>query len=180
MPISATIYIEQDDFAEVPPKDWKRLTLGGEVRLRHSYVIRCDEVVKDENGKITELKCTIDHDTLGKNPEGRKVKGVIHWVSAQHATPITVRLYDRLFTVERPDAVRGDDGAYLPFTDFLNPNSVQEITAFTESVAADLPPESRWQFERLGYFVTDRFDHKQGEAAVFNRTVTLKDTWQAK
>ena len=180
IPISPTIYIEADDFAEEPPKGWKRLTLGGEVRLRHSYVMRCDEVVKDENGKIVELKCTIDHDTLGKNPEGRKVKGVIHWVSAEHATPITVRLYDRLFTVERPDAVRGDDGKYLPFTDFLNPNSVQEITAFAESVAADLPPESRWQFERLGYFVTDRFDHKQGEAAVFNRTVTLKDTWQAK
>ena len=179
VPISATIYIEQDDFAEVPPKGWKRLTLGGEVRLRHSYVIRCDEVVKDAHGEIVELKCSIDHDTLGKNPEGRKVKGVIHWVSAEHAAQIKVRLYDRLFTVERPDAVRGDDGEYLPFTDFLNPNSVQEITAYAESIAADLPPESRWQFERLGYFVTDRFDHQQGKP-VFNRTVTLKDTWQAK
>ena len=180
VPIGATIYIEQDDFAEVPPKGWKRLTLGGEVRLRHSYVMRCDEVVKDENGKIVELKCTIDHDTLGKNPEGRKVKGVIHWVSAEHATPITVRLYDRLFTVERPDAVRGDDGEYLPFTDFLNPDSVREITAYAESAVNDLPPESHWQFERIGYFVTDRYDHKTGQQPVFNRTVGLKDTWQAK
>ena len=180
IPISPTIYIEADDFAEEPPKGWKRLTLGGEVRLRHSYVMRCDEVVKDENGKIVELKCTIDHDTLGKNPEGRKVKGVIHWVSAEHATPITVRLYDRLFTVERPDAVRGDDGEYLPFTDFLNPDSVREITAYAESAVNDLPPESHWQFERIGYFVTDRYDHKPGQQPVFNRTVGLKDTWQAK
>ncbi len=178
VPISSTIYIEHDDFAEEPPKGWKRLTLGGEVRLRHGYVIRCDEVVKDENGQVIELKCSIDHDTLGKNPEGRKVKGVIHWVSAEHATSIKVRLYDRLFTVERPDAVRGDDGEYLPFTDFLNPNSAQEITAFAESVVNDLPPESRWQFERVGYFVTDRYDHKQGEMPVFNRTVGLKDSWQ--
>ena len=180
IPISPTIYIEADDFAEEPPKGWKRLTLGGEVRLRHSYVMHCDEVVKDENGKTVELKCTIDHDTLGKNPEGRKVKGVIHWVSAEHATPITVRLYDRLFTVERPDAVRGDDGEYLPFTDFLNPDSVREITAYAESAVNDLPPESHWQFERIGYFVTDRYDHKTGQQPVFNRTVGLKDTWQAK
>ena len=179
VPVSKTIYIERDDFAEVPPKGFKRLTPGGEVRLRHGYVIRCDEVVKDAAGNVVELKCSIDHDTLGKNPEGRKVKGVIHWVSAEHAVPATVRLYDRLFTVERPDAVRGKDGAYLPFTDFLNPESVKEITAYVEASANDLPSESRWQFERLGYFVTDRRDHVQGKP-VFNRTVTLKDTWQAK
>ncbi|MDK4564882.1 glutamine--tRNA ligase/YqeY domain fusion protein [Kingella kingae] len=178
VPISSTIYIEQDDFAEEPPKGWKRLTLGGEVRLRHGYVMKCDEVVKDENGQVVELKCSIDHDTLGKNPEGRKVKGVIHWVSAEHTVPVKVRLYDRLFTVERPDAVRGDDGEYVPFTDFLNPNSMQEITAYAESVVNDLPPESRWQFERIGYFVTDRFEHKQGQTPVFNKTVGLKDTWQ--
>lgn len=178
IPISSTIYIEQDDFAEEPPKGWKRLTLGGEVRLRHGYVIKCDEVIKDKNGQIIELKCSIDHDTLGKNPEGRKVKGVIHWVSAEHATQINVRLYDRLFTVERPDAVRGDDGKYLPFTNFLNPHSAQEITAFAESVVNDLPPESRWQFERVGYFVTDRYDHKPNQTPVFNRTVGLKDSWQ--
>ncbi|RPD87425.1 glutamine--tRNA ligase/YqeY domain fusion protein [Neisseria weixii] len=178
VPVSQTIYIEHDDFAEEPPKGWKRLTLGGEVRLRHGYVIKCDDLVKDENGQVIELKCSIDHDTLGKNPEGRKVKGVIHWVSAEHAAEIKVRLYDRLFTVERPDAVRGDDGEYLPFTDFLNPNSAQEITAFAENVVNDLPPESRWQFERIGYFVTDRFEHKTGETPVFNRTVGLKDSWQ--
>ena len=179
VPISQTIYIEADDFAENPPKGFKRLIPGGEVRLRHGYVIKCDEVVKDEAGNVVELKCSIDHDTLGKNPEGRKVKGVIHWVSAEHAAEIKVRLYDRLFTVERPDAVRGEDGEYLPFTDFLNPESVKEITAYAESVAKDLPAESRWQFERIGYFVTDRKDHSK-DTPVFNRTVTLKDSWQPK
>ena len=179
IPVSQTIYIEADDFAENPPKGFKRLTLGGEVRLRHGYVIKCDEVVKDAAGNVVELKCSIDHDTLGKNPEGRKVKGVIHWVSAEHAAEIKVRLYDRLFTVERPDAVRGEDGNYLPFTDFLNPESVKEITAYAEPVAKDLPAESRWQFERIGYFVTDRKDHSK-DTPVFNRTVTLKDSWQPK
>ena len=179
IPVSQTIYIEADDFAENPPKGFKRLTIGGEVRLRHGYVIKCDEVVKDEAGNVVELKCSIDHDTLGKNPEGRKVKGVIHWVSAEHAAEIKVRLYDRLFTVERPDAVRGEDGEYLPFTDFLNPESVKEITAYAEPAAKNLPAESRWQFERLGYFVTDRKDHRP-EQPVFNRTVTLKDSWQPK
>ena len=179
VPISQTIYIEADDFAENPPKGFKRLIPGGEVRLRHGYVIKCDEVVKDEAGNVVELKCSIDHDTLGKNPEGRKVKGVIHWVSAEHAAEIKVRLYDRLFTVERPDAVRGEDGNYLPFTDFLNPESIKEITAYAEPVAKDLPAESRWQFERIGYFVTDRKDHSK-DTPVFNRTVTLKDSWQPK
>ena len=179
IPVSQTIYIEADDFAENPPKGFKRLTLGGEVRLRHGYVIKCDEVVKDAAGNVVELKCSIDHDTLGKNPEGRKVKGVIHWVSAEHAAEIKVRLYDRLFTVERPDAVRGEDGEYLPFTDFLNPESVKEITAYAEPAAKNLPAESCWQFERLGYFVTDRKDHRP-EQPVFNRTVTLKDSWQPK
>ena len=179
IPVSQTIYIEADDFAENPPKGFKRLIPGGEVRLRHGYVIKCDEVVKDEAGNVVELKCSIDHDTLGKNPEGRKVKGVIHWVSAEHAAEIKVRLYDRLFTVERPDAVRGEDGNYLPFTDFLNPESIKEITAYAEPVAKDLPAESRWQFERIGYFVTDRKDHSK-DTPVFNRTVTLKDSWQPK
>ena len=179
VPISQTIYIEADDFAENPPKGFKRLIPGGEVRLRHGYVIKCDEVVKDAAGNVVELKCSIDHDTLGKNPEGRKVKGVIHWVSAEHAAEIKVRLYDRLFTVERPDAVRGEDGNYLPFTDFLNPESIKEITAYAEPVAKDLPAESRWQFERIGYFVTDRKDHSK-DTPVFNRTVTLKDSWQPK
>ena len=179
LPISSTLYIEADDFSENPPKGWKRLTPGGEVRLRHSYVMKCDEVVKDAAGNIVELKCSLDYDTLGKNPEGRKVKGVIHWLSAEHAVPATVRLYDRLFTEPRPDAVRGEDGEYLPFTDFLNPESVKEITAYVEPAAKNLPAESRWQFERLGYFVTDRKDHRPGQP-VFNRTVTLKDSWQPK
>lgn len=177
LPISATIYIEQDDFSENPPAGWQRLTLGGEVRLRYGYIIRCDEVIKDENGQIIELKCSIDHDTLGKKPEGRKVKGVIHWLSAEHAQKATIRLYDRLFTVERPDAMRDENGEYLPFTQFLNPHSVQEITAWVEPIANTLPKESRWQFERLGYFVTDRYDHTP-ERPVFNKTVGLKDTWQ--
>ena len=179
LPISSTLYIEADDFSENPPKGFKRLTLGGEVRLRHSYVMKCDEVVKDAAGNIVELKCSLDYDTLGKNPEGRKVKGVIHWLSAEHAVPVTVRLYDRLFTEPRPDAVRGEDGEYLPFTDFLNLESAREITAYAEPAAQNLPAESRWQFERLGYFVTDRKDHRP-EQPVFNRTVTLKDSWQPK
>ena len=179
LPISSTLYIEADDFAENPPKGFKRLTPGGEVRLRHSYVMRCDEVVKDSDGHVVELKCSLDYDTLGKNPEGRKVKGVIHWLSAEHAVPAAVRLYERLFTEPRPDAVRGEDGEYLPFTDFLNPESVKEITAYAEPAAKNLPAESRWQFERLGYFVTDRKDHRP-EQPVFNRTVTLKDSWQPK
>ncbi|MBQ5429997.1 MAG: glutamine--tRNA ligase/YqeY domain fusion protein [Neisseriaceae bacterium] len=176
--LSPTIYIEQDDFEEVPPKGFKRLTVGGEVRLRHSYIIKCNEVVKDENGNIIKLLCTVDFDTLGKNPEDRKVKGVIHWLP-ETAPKATVRLYDRLFTVERPDAVRGEDGEYRDFIEFLNPNSIEEITALIEPIAQTLPPESHWQFERLGYFVTDRWQHTQ-DKPVFNRTVTLRDTWQKK
>ena len=176
--LSPTIYIEQDDFEEVPPKGFKRLTVGGEVRLRHSYIIKCNEVVKDENGNIIKLLCTVDFDTLGKNPEDRKVKGVIHWLP-ETAPKARVRLYDRLFTEERPDAVRGEDGEYRDFIEFLNPNSIEEITAFVEPIALTLPPESHWQFERLGYFVTDRFDHTK-DKPVFNRTVTLRDTWQKK
>ena len=174
--IARHIYIEQDDFSFNPPPKWQRLTVGGEVRLRYSYVIKCEEVVTDEAGNVIELKCSIDHDTLGKKPEGRKVKGVIHWLSAEHAVPAAVRLYDRLFTVERPDAVRGDDGEYKPFTEFLNQHSVTEIDAYVEAVANTLTPETRFQFERLGYFVTDRYDHT-AESPVFNRTVGLKDSW---
>ncbi|UXY17050.1 glutamine--tRNA ligase/YqeY domain fusion protein [Chitiniphilus purpureus] len=177
VPIGATLWIERDDFAEVPPKGWQRLTPGGEVRLRYSYVIRCDDVVKDADGNVVELKCSIDHDTLGQNPVGRKVKGVIHWVSEAHSVPAQVRLYDRLFTVPRPDAVRGEDGQYLDFKQFINPDSLRTVTAYVERVALDLPAEARYQFERLGYFVTDRRDHRPGEQLVFNRTVTLKDSW---
>ena len=176
--LSPTIYIEQDDFAETPPKGFKRLTVGGEVRLRHAYIIKCNEVVKDENGNIIKLLCTVDYDTLGKNPEDRKVKGVIHWLP-ETAPKATVRLYDRLFTIERPDAVRKEDGEYRDFIEFLNPNSIEEIAALVEPIALTLPPESHWQFERLGYFVTDRYDHSANNPT-FNRTVTLRDTWQKK
>jgi glutaminyl-tRNA synthetase len=134
-------------------------------------------VIKDADGKVVELKCSIDHDTLGKNPEGRKVKGVIHWVSAEHAIEADVRLYDRLFTEPRPDAVRGDDGEYVDFRQFLNPESLKTVTAYVEDAVLKAAPESRFQFERLGYFVTDRYDHQQGVRAVFNRTVGLRDNW---
>ncbi|UOO91683.1 glutamine--tRNA ligase/YqeY domain fusion protein [Vitreoscilla stercoraria] len=176
VPIARHIYIEQDDFALEPPPKWQRLTVGGEVRLRYSYVIKCEEVVTDEMGNVIELKCSIDHDTLGKKPEGRKVKGVIHWLSAEHAVHATVRLYERLFTVERPDAVRDENGEYKNFTEFLNPHSVTEVSALIEPVANTLAPEARYQFERLGYFVTDRYDHTP-EKPVFNRTVGLKESF---
>ncbi len=172
VPIHREIWIERDDFAETPPPGWQRLTLGGEVRLRYSYVIRCDEVVRDQNGEIVELRCSIDHDTLGKNPQGRKVKGVIHWVSALHALPAEMRLYDRLFTDPHPDGHKHRD-----FLDFLNPHSLEVVHGWVEPSVRDAPPESRYQFERLGYFCTDRHDHRPGERLVFNRTVSLKDSW---
>ncbi|MBX9298651.1 glutamine--tRNA ligase/YqeY domain fusion protein [Chromobacterium piscinae] len=178
VPIAREIWIERDDFAEVPPPKWQRLTAGGEVRLRYSYVIKCDEVVKDANGEIIELKCSIDHDTLGKNPEGRKVKGVIHWVSAEHAIQADVRWYERLFTEQRPDAVRGEDGEYVDFRQFLSQESLKLVPAFVEASVLQAEPESRFQFERLGYFVTDRYEHRKGDKAVFNRTVGLKDSWK--
>ncbi|MCD4499398.1 glutamine--tRNA ligase/YqeY domain fusion protein [Chromobacterium vaccinii] len=178
VPIAREIWIERDDFAEVPPPKWQRLTAGGEVRLRYSYVIKCDEVVKDASGEIVELKCSIDHDTLGKNPEGRKVKGVIHWVSAEHAIQADVRWYERLFTEQRPDAVRGDDGEYVDFRQFLSQESLKLVPAFVEASVLQAAPESRFQFERLGYFVTDRYEHRKGDKAVFNRTVGLKDSWK--
>jgi len=179
VPISREIYIERDDFAEVPPPKWQRLTLGGEVRLRYSYVIKCDEMIKDDTGRVIELKCSIDHDTLGQNPVGRKVKGVIHWISAAHAVEAEVRLYDRLFTVPRPDAVRGEDGEYVDFMQFLNPASLKVVTGYVESAVNSAAAETRYQFERIGYFITDRYDHQTGQKIVFNRTVGLKDTWAA-
>lgn len=173
VPISDELFIEADDFAETPPAGWKRLTLNGEVRLRHSYVMRCDEAVKDATGKIIELRCSIDHNTLGKNPEGRKVKGVIHFLSCIHALPAEIRLYDRLFTVPEPDADKEVD-----FCTYLNPASMIVVNGWVESVVQDAVPETRYQFERLGYFCTDRRDHQAGDKLVFNRTVTLKDSWQ--
>ncbi len=172
VPFSSALFIEADDFAEVPPPGWKRLTLGGEIRLRHSYVMRCDEAVKDATGNVTELRCSIDHDTLGKNPEGRKVKGVIHFVSREHALSAEIRLYDRLFSVPEPDGDKEVD-----FCIHLNPASLTVVQGWVESCVKDAPPETRYQFERLGYFVTDRRDHQAGGRIVLNRTVTLRDSW---
>ncbi len=172
VPFSSELYIEADDFAEVPPPGWQRLTLGGEIRLRYSYVMRCDEAIKDADGKVIELRCSIDHATLGKNPEGRKVKGVIHFLSAEHALSAEIRLYDRLFTVAEPDADKEVD-----FCTFLNPDSLKVVQGFVEAAVQDAAPETRYQFERLGYFCTDRRDHQPGGKLVFNRTVTLKDSW---
>jgi glutaminyl-tRNA synthetase len=166
------LFIEADDFAEVPPPGWKRLVLGGEIRLRHSYVMRCNEAVKDAAGKVVELRCSIDHDTLGKNPEGRKVKGVIHFLSREHALPAEIRLYDRLFTVPEPDGDKDVD-----FCKHLNPASLTVVQGWVESCVKDAAPETHYQFERLGYFVTDRRDHQPGGKLVFNRTVTLRDSW---
>lgn len=167
---SKVLYIEQDDFAENPPPKYKRLVEGGEVRLRGAYVIRCDRIVKEENGSIIELHCSYDPDTLGKNPEGRKVKGVIHWVSERHSLPAEIRLYDRLFSQPNPDSLDN-------FLDALNPDSLEILTeSRVESSLADAPPESRFQFERMGYFCLDAADSTPGKP-VFNRTVTLRDTW---
>ncbi len=175
LPFSREIYIDRDDFMEDPPKKWFRLGPGREVRLRHSYIIRCDEVVKDPaSGAITELRCRYDPDTLSGPPaDGRKVKGTIHWVSARHALPCQVRLYDRLFKVADPD----DAPAGADFTANLNPESLVVLKgALIEPGIADDPPGTRYQFERLGYFISDPIDSKPGDL-VFNRTVTLRDTW---
>ena len=171
VPFSRTLYIDQDDFMEEPPKKFFRLAPGKEVRLRNSYVIRCDEVVKDDAGNIIELRCSVDFDTLGKNPEGRKVKGVIHWVSAAHAVPVEVRLYDNLFQVEQPDRDKDAD-----FLEHLNPDSLEVCHAFAEPSLVRAEPESRFQFERVGYFCADRHACRDGNL-VFNRTVGLKDGW---
>lgn len=171
VPFSRELYIDQDDFMEDAPKKFFRLAPGKEVRLRNSYVIRCDDVIKDAAGEISELHCSVDFDTLGKNPEGRKVKGVIHWVSADHGIPMEVRLYDNLFTVEQPDRDKDVD-----FLEHLNPESLVVCQAIGEPSLAFATPESRFQFERVGYFCADRHDSTP-EHLVFNRTVGLKDSW---
>ena len=168
VPFSKVILIEQDDFAENPPAKFKRLTTGGEVRLRGSYVIKCNEAIKDAGGSIIELRCSYDPDTLGKNPEGRKVKGVIHWVSDAHSQQAELRLYDRLFKVPNPDNEEN-------FLDAINPDSLEVLTnCRVEASLANPQPESRYQFERIGYFCFDVLDSVNGKL-VFNRTVTLRD-----
>ncbi|HDZ49088.1 hypothetical protein LCGC14_0294040 [marine sediment metagenome] len=171
VPFTRELFIDQEDFMEDAPKKFFRLAPGKEVRLRNSYVIRCDEVIKDASGEISELHCSVDFDTLGKNPEGRKVKGVIHWVSATHGVPMEVRLYDNLFTVEQPDRDKEAD-----FLEHLNPESLIVCQAIGEPSLAEALPESRFQFERVGYFCADRHDSTP-EHLVFNRTVGLKDSW---
>jgi glutaminyl-tRNA synthetase len=171
VPFSKVILIEQDDFAEIPPPKFKRLIAGGEVRLRGSYVIQCNEIIKDSDGNITELRCSYDPDTLGKNPEGRKVKGVIHWVSEQHSQPVELRLYNRLFKVPNPDNEEN-------FLDAINPDSLEVLSnCRVEASLANPQPESRYQFERTGYFCFDAIDSIHGKL-VFNRTVTLRDNWE--
>ncbi|WP_180175493.1 glutamine--tRNA ligase/YqeY domain fusion protein [Acinetobacter sp. YH12025] len=170
IPLTQDIYIDRKDFEEVAPKGFKRLIPGGEVRLRHAYVIKCDEVIKDENGEVVELKCSIDPETLGKNPEGRKVKGVVHWVSASKGIAAEVRIYDRLFTESDPEV--GDD-----FLANLNPESLKVVQAVIEPALAEAKPEDRFQFEREGYFVADQFDHT-AEKPVFNRILDLKDSFK--
>jgi glutaminyl-tRNA synthetase len=174
VPFSKTLYIEQDDFREVPPKGYFRLAPGVEVRLRYAYFIRCVDVVKNAAGEVTELRCTYDPETRGGNaPDGRKVKGTIHWVSAEHALTTEVRLYDYLFN--KPDPSDVPEGQ--TFLANLNPNSLETIAdAKLEPSLAAANPGDRFQFERLGYFCTDAKDSQPGKP-VFNRTVTLKDTW---
>ena len=173
VPFSREIYIERDDFMENPPKKFFRLSPGKEVRLRSAYFITCTEVVKDAQGNIVELHATYDPATRGGNaPDGRRVKATLHWVSAAHAVPVEVRLYDRLFTVEDPEAV--PEGK--TFLDNLNPHSLDVLRdALAEPSLAGAAPGTRVQFERLGYFVVDP-DSRPG-ALVFNRTVSLRDTW---
>ena len=164
------MYIDRDDFAEVPPPKYQRLTPGGEVRLRGSYVIKCNEIIKNDQGEVIELRCTHDANTLGKKPEGRKVKGVVHWVSEKYGIPANIRLYDRLFTIANPASADS-------MADVINPDSEQLCpNAFIEPSLADAEPEQHFQFERIGYFVADQHDHSN-ETPTFNRTVTLRDTW---
>ncbi len=169
IPFSRDLYIERNDFMETPPPKYFRLQPGGEVRLKYAYIIKCDEVVKDEKGNISQLRCTVDLDSKSGGPTAsRKVKGTIHWVSASHAIDAEVRLYDRLFTVPEPDA-SGD------FKSFINPHSLEVVSAKCEPALADARPEERYQFERLGYFALDPDSTR--EKQVWNRTVTLRDTW---
>jgi glutaminyl-tRNA synthetase len=170
VPFSKVIYIEQDDFQEVPQPKYYRLFPGNEVRLRYAYFIKCTHVVKDDQGNVVEVHCTYDPSTRGgDSPDGRKVKSTIHWVSAEHAKEAEIRMYDRLFTKEDPE--EGDEG----FLSCLNPNSLQILKGYVEPELAGPAVGSRYQFERLGYFCTDK--DSTAEKPVFNLTVNLKDTW---
>jgi len=170
VPFGRELYVERDDFMENPPKKYFRLFPGNEVRLKYAYIVKCDKVVKNPAGEVTELHCTADLDSkTGGATAGRKVKGTIHWVSAAHAIDAEVRLYDRLFTVEEPDAEGRD------FKQSMNPASLEIITAKLEPSLAEADPAKRYQFERMAYFCLDT-DSKRG-SLVLNRTITLKDAW---
>lgn len=172
VPFSRELYIERDDFREDPPKKFHRLFPGSEVRLRYAYYVTCKDVIKDADGNIVELRCTYDPESKGgATPDGRKIKGTIHWVSVPHAVSAEVRLYEHLFTSPTP----GNTPEGVEFTDLLNPDSMRVVTAQVEPALAEFPAGSRVQFERLGYFCVDP-DSKPG-APIFNRTVTLKDSW---
>ena len=174
VPFSKVLYIERDDFMEDPPKKYFRLAPGREVRLRSAYFVTCTSVVKDSAGNIAEIHCTYDPATRGGNaPDGRKVKGTIHWLSAKHAVKAEARLYDRLFTVEDVGAI--PEGAN--YLDYLNPDSKKVVECFIEPSLADCEKGARRQFERIGYFCADAKDHIPGVKPVFNRTVALKDSW---
>ena len=173
LPMSREIFIERGDFASDPPKGWRRLSPGAEVRLRHAYVIRCDEVIEDDDGEVIELRCSYDPQTLGRNPEGRKVRGTIHWLAAATALPAEFRLYERLFLVPDPDR------AGVPFVETLNPDSLEVRRGFVEPSVRGEDRETRYQFERLGYFWRDPQESSE-DALVFNRIVTLKDSWSSK
>ena len=173
VPFSRELWIEREDFAEVPPKGWKRLVPGGEVRLRGAGIARVDEVVKNEAGEIVELRGWLDPESRpGMEGANRKVKGTIHWVSARHAVEAEIRLYDRLFSVPDPD----NEADGKSYRDYLNPESRRVVTGYVEPAAASAVPEQSFQFERTGYFVADRRDHT-ADKPVFNRSVTLRDTW---
>ena len=177
IPMSREILIEEDDFDEDPPEGFHRLVPGGEVRLRNAYVIRCEEVIKDASEKVIELRCIYDPNTgRGRKPEGRKVKGIIHWVSAAHAVPAEVRLYDRLFSQPTPGSDHPDKNFLLD----LNPNSMEILSqAWLEPNLINAEVGTAYQFERLGYFCLDSRDSKT-DSLVFNRIVTLRDSWGGK
>ena len=170
LPFTGEAYIDREDFREEANRKYKRLVLGGEVRLRYGYVIKAEKVIKNDAGEIIEIRCTYDPDTLGKNPEGRKVRGVIHWVSASRCHPAEIRLFDPLFTVDFPDASDQD------YHDLMNPGSITINQGFVEESLSEASVSERFQFEREGYFCIDSKDSRR-EQLVFNRVVGLRDTW---
>lgn len=174
IPFGRELYIEQEDFMEDAPEKFFRLTVGKEVRLRYAYFITCTEAIKDETGKVIELRATYDIESKGgKSPDGRKVKGTLHWVSVEHSIPAKVNIYDRLFMSEDPLKIVDENKTFL---DNINPNSLKEITAYVEPALKDSKAGEHYQFERIGYFCPD-LDSKS-DALIFNRTVTLKDSWK--